>query len=322
LASKGKRRKDLETSAAEELIREWLGRQLPQDPFDWLQEGLGSVIETPDDRKFDIIFGSIPRKLGKGDLELSRADVSKAEGARHGWNPANWSIDIAARVLLLSMVSRVSDFNFAKKFSELHRTADLGEAVALFLGLPLYRGGDRLIDTVAVGLRTNVKAEFKAIAHRNPYPLEVFSENTWNNMILKALFIGVSLHPIEGLDKRANSDLARILTDYAHERWAAGRSVSPELWRCIGPFADNGMLADLDHVLTNGTETEKFAAALALKTSPNCKLRDEILARYSSLVSKLKAKKISWKTIHQSMLNRKEGATRMLNYEVEMSKNG
>jgi hypothetical protein len=141
-------------------------------------------------------------------------------------------------------------------------------------------------------------------------------------MILKALFIGVSLHPIEGLDKRANSDLARILTDYAHERWAAGRSVSPELWRCIGPFADNGMLADLDHVLTNGTETEKFAAALALKTSPNCKLRDEILARYSSLVSKLKAKKISWKTIHQSMLNRKEGATRMLNYEVEMSKNG
>ena len=66
-------------------------------------------------------------------------------------------------------------------------------------------------------------------------------------MVLKALFVETTLAPIVGLDERANPELARILRDYAHERWAAGRPVSPELWRCVGPFAtDAAALDDLD----------------------------------------------------------------------------
>ena len=38
-------------------------------------------------------------------------------------------------------------------------------------------------------------------------------------MILKALFIGTALQPIEGLERRWNPDLSRMLCDYAHERW-------------------------------------------------------------------------------------------------------
>ncbi len=73
------------------------------------------------------------------------------------------------------------------------------------------------------------------MAHRNPYPSERFAENRWNHMVLKAIFVGSPLHPIQGLDARANPPLARMLCDYAHERWAAGRPVSPELLRCVGP---------------------------------------------------------------------------------------
>jgi hypothetical protein len=64
-------------------------------------------------------------------------------------------------------------------------------------------------------------------------------------MVLKALFVGSTLGPIIGLDLRANAALARMLSDYAHERWSAGRPVSPELWRCVGPFASGPLLADL-----------------------------------------------------------------------------
>ena len=48
-------------------------------------------------------------------------------------------------------------------------------------------------------MRSAVKPVFEAIAHRNPYPAEMFEEGAWNQMVLKALFIGSSLAPIRGL---------------------------------------------------------------------------------------------------------------------------
>ena len=88
-------------------------------------------------------------------------------------------------------------------------------------------------------------------------------------MILKALFVGSTLAPIVGLDERANAELARILRDYAHERWAAERPVSPELWRCVGPFAtDDAALADLGRAFS-GNRASRRGAALALAASPS-----------------------------------------------------
>ena len=113
-----------------------------------------------------------------------------------------------------------------------------------------------------------MRAVFEAVAHRSPYPKEQFAENRWNHMVLKALFVGSTLHPIQGLDERANPTLARMLCDYAHERWAAGRPVSPELWRCVGPHADAEALADLQRVLATGGAIERQAAALALARLP------------------------------------------------------
>ena len=72
-----------------------------------------------------------------------------------------------------------------------------------------------------------MRAVFEAVAHRSPYPREQFAENRWNHMVLKALFVGSALHPIQGLEERANPALARMLCDYAHERWAAGGRSAP-----------------------------------------------------------------------------------------------
>ncbi len=112
-----------------------------------------------------------------------------------------------------------------------------------------------------------MRAIFEAIAHDNPYPKEYFDENRWNHMVLKALFVESSLYPIQGLDQRANPELARILRDYAHERWAASRPVTPELWRCIGPFAEGEVLSDIDRLISSSNALERQAAALALNAS-------------------------------------------------------
>ena len=112
---------------------------------------------------------------------------------------------------------------------------------------------------------------FEAVAHANPYPAEQFSETQWNQMVLKALFVGSTLAPIQGLDERRNADLAGMLIDYAHERWAAGRPVSPELWRCVGPFAGEGDSPTSPRCLRVGSERERKAAALALAECPRPK---------------------------------------------------
>ena len=88
-------------------------------------------------------------------------------------------------------------------------------------------------------------------------------------MVLKALFVDSLLDPIAGLDARANEELARIMCDYAHERWAAGRPVTPEIWRCVGPFATGAMLDDLERAYASENDLEARGAALALHQCPD-----------------------------------------------------
>ncbi len=45
-----------------------------------------------------------------------------------------------------------------------------------------------------------MRVVFEAVAHRNPYPAEQLPEAAWNQMVLKALFVGSRLAPIVGLD--------------------------------------------------------------------------------------------------------------------------
>ena len=85
-------------------------------------------------------------------------------------------------------------------------------------------------------------------------------------MILKALFVGSTLNPIVGLDARANPELARILLDYADERRAAERPITPELWRCVGPFADERAMQDMKAAFDAGGFGAK-GVALALTNS-------------------------------------------------------
>ena len=110
-----------------------------------------------------------------------------------------------------------------------------------------------------------MKPVFEAVAHNNPYPSEVFAEDAWNHMVVKALFIGSSLWPIQGLDARGNPHLARMLVDFAQERWAAGRPVSAELWRCVAPYADTDGIAALTRAWRSGEGKDRLAIALALQ---------------------------------------------------------
>ncbi|MEO1687455.1 MAG: EboA domain-containing protein [Pseudomonadota bacterium] len=252
------------TSPAD-LLRDWV-LERAGDQRAWVEESLRRLGDGAPERDLHVFLGLAPRRLGKADLAPSDAELAAAEAARPGWRPGGWSVDGAARVLAL--LSYQGNRAFAEIFKDLRRTADAGEMVALYRGLALYPEPETLEFEAGEGLRSNLKPVFEAIAHDNPYPRDHFDEHRWNHMVLKALFVGARLAPILGLDARANPELARILHEYAHERWAAGRTVTPELWRCAGPFAESeAALADLERALGDGA-TEAQGAALALSASP------------------------------------------------------
>jgi|SRR5579883_1306839 hypothetical protein len=274
------------------LLQAWLRRQLPGDATDWLEAQAAAVAGGPSDRALFLAISLVHRRIGKADLALSADDVAAAEAARPGWRPAGWSVDQAARVFLL-LASGGPPERFAERLEQLFVTADVGELIAFYRGLPLYPEQPRYVERAAEGVRTNMKAVFEAVAHNNPYPAEQFSEQRWNQMVVKALFIGSTLHPIQGLERRWNADLMRMLCDYAHERWAAGRSVSYELWRGVGPFADAAAIDDLARVLDRGAPVERQAAALALAESKHAEAA-RLLARDPALAAAVRGGEINW----------------------------
>ena len=276
------------------LLRAWLERRLAPDAHEWLAGQRAKLGRSGAERDLHVTLGMIPRKLGKADLAPAPADLDAASAARPGWDPRPWSLADAARVLVLLETASTGDF--AARFEDLCRNAEVGELIAFYRGLPLYPQPQALVAQAGEGLRSNMRAVFEAVAHASPYPREVFDDARWNQMVLKALFVGSRLSPIQGLDARANAELAGILCDYAHERWAAGRAVSPELWRCVGPFAKGAMVDDLARALGAGATPEREAAALALAASPD-PAAAKVLAGAPDLQARVTSGELAWERV-------------------------
>jgi hypothetical protein len=289
-------------TSTSEIIEGWLRARLSDDEYLWLHTQVGKVEKSNSDRELHITLGLIPRKLSREDLDLKAHELAQASQIAHGWQPVNWSVDITARAWVLSCLTSKGNQQFGELIVDLCRTADLAESIAIYSGLPIYPNSSALELQVAEGLRSNIKAVFESIAHNNPYPYQHFKEHRWNHMVLKALFIESKLSRIVGLDERANKELATTLTDYAHERWAAGRSVSYELWRCVGPYATDDQLFDLERVATTGNAIEKSAAMLALHS---CATQDAelILKRWPDVRDKIHRGEITWNNLESSCVS-------------------
>lgn len=281
--------------AAVALLKEWTLRRLDEGTRAWLEGQLARVAAEPGNVALQVAYGMVPRRLGKGMLDLTPPEEQAANRCIQGWKPSTWSLVDAGRILLLAGLPETNP-DFAPRFRSLCQTADLAESISLYKGLPVYPAPESLEPQVGEGLRTNMRSVFDAIAHHNPYPMVHFDTHRWNHMVLKALFVGSPLAPIEGLDARANDELARIMRDFAHERWAAGRQVPHEIWRCVGPFATGEALADLDRVLATGSPLERKAAALALAASPDPGAKQR-LNELPDLAQDIASGRLSWASL-------------------------
>ena len=281
-----------------DLLQNWLKRQLAEPERAWFEQQMRALHQDSDDKALYLALGFVPRKLGKDDLALQPTDLEQANEARPGWDPSGLSVDQAARIAILLKAGGEGE-RFRDRFVKLCQTADVAEQVAFYRGLPLYPNPELLAHQAGEAARTNMRSVFEALAHKNPFPFEQFDDNRWNHMVLKALFIGSTLFPIQGLGQRANAELARILRDYAHERWAAGRQVTPELWRCVLASGSDA-LGDLQRALNGDDKLERQGAALTLASSPDPKAK-ALLESAPDLAKAIGAGTLSWDSLAKEL---------------------
>jgi hypothetical protein len=271
----------------------WISQRTDDRAVAWFRGAVRDVMHAASERALGVAIGLAPRRLGKADLALPVAELARAEALRPSLDLGDWSIDQLARVALMAASHAGNGAAFASRFDGFCATAEINELIALCRGLPVYPDAALLEPRAREAVRSGMKPVFEAVAHRNPYPRETFSEGAWNQMVVKAFFIGSTLWPIQGLDQRANPRLARMLVGLAQERWAAQRPVSGEVWRCVAPHADGEGIAALTHGWTTGNDKQRLAIALALRTAPQIRI-DLPADELARLQAKLVSEKISW----------------------------
>ena len=281
-----------------DLLETWIGRTATDDGLSWLRSKRNEILEGEAPWRFFTSFSGVPRFLGKADLKLLPDDLEEADKARPGWRPGHWSVDQAGRTLLILSYPGDSAETFVDVLEQIFSTADVGESVALYQALPLFPHPEHFRARAAEGVRSSMSSIFNAVALDNPYPAEYFDDAAWNQLVLKAVFVGSPLHRIHGIDQRANSELARMLVDYAHERWAASRPVTPELWRPVGPFARESYHDELTRVLESPDQAGREAAALALWYSGAGRSKALIPGELASRLETQDLTWVSWVSSH------------------------
>ncbi|MFF9898286.1 EboA domain-containing protein [Streptomyces longispororuber] len=169
------------------------------------------------------------------------ADAEDARAAVRQAAPPTWEMRFAeagrrcgtehadAVRLLLLHAARADRTTLARLYDQ----GTAAERRAVLHALPLLVPGPDALPLVEDALRTNDTRLLAAAL--GPYAAAHLPPHAWRHALLKCLFTGVPVDTVAGLERRARADteLARMLVDYADERTAAGRPVPADLHRVL-----------------------------------------------------------------------------------------
>lgn len=212
----------------------------------WLQESVAAV--GVDRQAVRTRFAMPGRKVGRGPLDA-------------GADPADvhaWTVDDAARVLLLLALGDAVEV----ELGELYKFGDAAERRGLLRALPSLPVGDRAVFLVDDAIRTNDTRLVAAAL--GPYATEHLDDPAYDQAVLKCVFVGVPIAPLDGLPARATAETARMLAAFVHERVAAGRDVPAEVWDVIDRNPPAAELAAIEAERQSEFPDRREAASRAL----------------------------------------------------------
>jgi hypothetical protein len=213
----------------------------------WLREASANVAADP--AAIRTRFAMVGRKVGRGTLdpEADPADIHA------------WTVDDAARVLLLGAMGESAEGELA----ELYRYGDAAERRGILRALPFLEGlGDRGLVFTEDAIRTNDTRLIAAAL--GPYATEHLPDDAYDQAVLKCVFVGVPITPIDGVPERVTANGARMLAGLVVERVAAGRDVAPEVWLVIDQHPPEAEIAAIERERESPFEDRRIAAERAL----------------------------------------------------------
>jgi hypothetical protein len=203
------------------------------ETYAWLSGGLARV--APDGTSpfarglFFGLYAGAGRRLRGAAFELPAGQRARLVAAGVAC-PEVWSLsDLARAALLASACDATAATEHVSIATEAFRKGDSAERGALLRSLPLLPAPERFVDLAVEACRTHVLDVFAAIACENPFPAEHFPQLSFNQLVIKCLFVELPLGRVIGWRARNNPELVRMAADYAAERRAAGRPVPEDI---------------------------------------------------------------------------------------------
>jgi hypothetical protein len=195
------------------LEAEWLERA-----FAAAEAGAGSIA-------FRAAYAGSARRLGALAHTPFTPPAALASHTRPHWT----LVDIVRAALLARALDVAPPSGQPQVVVTLFDGGEIGEQESLLRTLSLLPDAGRFASAGLNACRTNATRVFAALACENPFPASHLPDAGFNQMVLKALFMELSLRRIEGLRGRITPELKRMVESYGSERRAAGRPVPEDV---------------------------------------------------------------------------------------------
>ncbi|MCM4168882.1 hypothetical protein KCTC52924_02579 [Arenibacter antarcticus] len=261
--------------------------------MEWLLSKLEKITIEESTKDLYLTYSLIPSKIKSTkniSIEIPNNELKEYLELQHA------SIQQIARIYLLVRVLEENANYFTIKVANIIQVADTSELETFLKFLVLLPNPSEFKHQAVEALRTNIATVFNAITMHNPYPALYFNDQQWNQMYLKAVFMQQDLSGILSIDERANKDLSRIISDYAHERWAASREIDPYFWRPTAGFIEEGLLLDMGRLLNSENILERKAASLCCYTSKSEQAKN-LLAKHPEFMNEIASGTLGWESL-------------------------
>ncbi len=271
-----------------------ISKYLTKENNEWLLQKINVIIEGKSARELYLCYSILGTKVNTEKVNF--LNTVKDDFLREYLETKKANLLEVSRIYLLIAVLEADEAFFIEKVKNIIQVADTGEIETFLKFLILLPNPENYKFAAVEALRTNIPAVFDAIALNNPYPAKYFNNQQWNQMYLKAAFMERNLVDILGVEERANKDLTRIISDYAHERWAASRRIDPFFWRPVSNFLEGVLLEDMRRLFRSDDVAENKVAALCCGLS-NKKEATYLLKQYPEFKIPVESKEITWYNI-------------------------